>query len=287
MRILVAGAAGQLGATMLESLAGRHDVIATTLRELDIRDHRAVTAAVREARPAAVINCTAFTDVDRAEDEPVEALDVNAFGVRALALAARDAGAAFVHFSTDFVFDGAGTRPYTEDDLPNPRSAYACSKLIGEWFARDAGRHYVLRVESLFGAPTAPGAPRRSSVDVIVDSILAGREARVFVDRTVSPSYTRDVAAATALLIEREAPSGLYHCVNSGHCTWHELGLEVGRQVGVEARLAPVRMADVKLRAARPIYCALDNRKLAQAGMPMPTWQDALARHLSERTKRP
>jgi dTDP-4-dehydrorhamnose reductase len=232
-------------------------------------------------RPDVVVNCSAYTDVDRAEDEPVEALEVNAFAVRALAAEAEAVGAVFVHYSTDFVFDGAAGRPYTEADQPNPRSTYACSKLIGEWFAAEASRHYVLRVESVFGGP--PAGARPTSVDRIVDRLVDGEEVPVFSDRTVSPSYQRDVAAATRALVERGAPPGLYHCVNSGACTWEELAREAARLMGTSARLKPLRMADAGLRANRPRYCALSNAKLAAAGVPMPTWQDALARYLAER----
>jgi dTDP-4-dehydrorhamnose reductase len=283
MRVLVVGAAGHLGSVVREHLAASADVTATTRADLDVRDHRAVQSMVRRLRPDVVINCSAYTDVDRAEEEPVEALEVNAFAVRALAGACRDHGAVFVHYSTDFVFDGAADRPYTESDEPNPRSTYACSKLVGEWFARDAGRHYVLRVESVFESAAASTDPRRTSVDRIVDAILEGREARVFVDRTVSPSSCRDVARATRELIERNAPPGLYHCVNSGSCTWEQLAREVARQVGVDPRLALVRMADVALRAERPRYCALSNARLAAAGVRMPTWQEAIGRYLAAR----
>jgi dTDP-4-dehydrorhamnose reductase len=283
MKILIAGAAGQLGLAMTDRLSRRHDVTPTTLEDLDVTDDRAVRDAVARLAPDAIVNCTAFTDVDAAEERPVEALAVNAFAVRSLARAASDAGCVLVHYSTDFVFDGRACAPYTEADHPNPRSTYACSKLIGEWFAEETPRHYVLRVESLFGGlPGAPGS-RRTSVDRIIDSILAGQEARVFVDRTVSPSYTVDVSMATERLLEERLPHGLYHCVNSGFCTWYELAVEVGRRLGISPRLLAVPVADVKLRAERPTYCALSNARLESAGIAMPTWQDAIGRYLAAR----
>jgi dTDP-4-dehydrorhamnose reductase len=199
---------------------------------------------------------------------------VNAFAVRSLARAAGAAGAVLVHYSTDFVFDGETDRPYTEADEPRPKSVYGQSKLLGEWFALDAGG-VVLRVESLFGGPKP-----RSSVDKIISALLADREAPVFVDRVVSPSYVDDVAWATAVLLETGAARGLYHCVNTGHATWHDLGVEIARLLGRPARLAPIRVADVQMRASRPRYCALTNDKLARAGAPMPTWQDALGRYV-------
>jgi dTDP-4-dehydrorhamnose reductase len=279
MRVLVVGAAGRLGSAVVRQFEGRAELTATLRGDLDVCDRRAVAERVSGMRPAVVVNCTAFNDVDGAEDRPAEALDVNAFAVQGLADASRAVGATLIHYSTDFVFDGAATRPYTEEDEPNPRSAYACSKLLGEWFAAAAPRHYVLRVESLFGPPAVGQRP--SSVDRIVGAVREGRDVRVFVDRTVSPSCADDVARATWALIEGDAAPGLYHCVNSGACTWDALALEVGRQLGVRPRLVKVRMAEVAMRAPRPLYCALSNAKLAAAGFPMPDWQDALARHLA------
>jgi dTDP-4-dehydrorhamnose reductase len=283
MRVLVTGAEGLLGRASVSELTGHHEVTPTTLQSLDIRDHRAVEAVVATVKPHAIVNCAAYTDVDGSEDHPVEALEVNALAVRSLAAAAARHEAIFVHYSTDFVFDGLADRPYVEEDRPNPRSTYACSKLIGEWLATEAARHYVLRVESLFGAVRQPGEAPRTSVDRIVESIAEGRPVRVFTDRTVSPSYVVDVAAATRALLERGAPPGIYHCVNSGACTWADLAREVARQLAADAAIVPVSMADVGLRAERPRFCALSNRKLGEAGFPMRTWQEALAHYLSGR----
>ena len=133
-------------------------------------------------RPDAVVNCAAYNDVDGAEDHASDAIRVNALAVRALARACADAGAALVHYSTDFVFGGDAERPYSEDDEPAPQSVYASSKLLGEWFAAVATRHYVLRVESLVG-----GTHRRGSVDRIAAAILHGQPVRAFRDRTVTP----------------------------------------------------------------------------------------------------
>jgi dTDP-4-dehydrorhamnose reductase len=279
VRIAVVGARGQLGAAVAHECARAHDTIPFGREDLDASDAAAVDAAIDRVRPGAIVNAVAYTDVDGAEDHPVEALNANAFAARALARAAGRHGAALVHFSTDFVFDGTASAPYTEQDRPNPRSVYAASKLLGEWFALDAAGAYVLRVESLFGR--APGArPSKGSVAGIVNTLLAGGAAKVFEDRTISPTYVLDAARATRQLIERHATPGIYHCVNSGRCTWLELAQELARQLGVEPRLVPVRMPDMKLRAHRPQYCALSNEKLRSAGIEMPTWQDALGRHV-------
>jgi dTDP-4-dehydrorhamnose reductase len=190
---------------------------------------------------------------------------------------ATEIGATLVHFSTDFVFDGVTSRPYVEDDTPNPRSTYACSKLLGEWLAQETPQHYVLRVESLFG-----GAQVRSSVDRMLASIRAGEEVRAFVDRMVSPSYVPDVVTATAALVERGSPYGLYHCVNTGWTNWAALAREIAGLAGRPgAPIREVRMADAGLAASRPQFAALSNDKLSREGIVMPTWQDALRRYVS------
>ena len=161
MTIVVTGAAGQLGSTLSKRFAFEHEVIAFDRSGLDLTDFVDVFNKIREIRPTVIVNCAAYNDVDGAEDDAVTALSVNAFGVRALAQAAKEVGATLVHYSTDFVFDGNGTSPYTESDRPNPKSVYAMSKLLGEWFAHDTVS-YVLRVESLFGG-SSDGSHRSSS----------------------------------------------------------------------------------------------------------------------------
>jgi dTDP-4-dehydrorhamnose reductase len=273
----VVGARGQLGTAILREFERYHEVVGFGRDTLDVSDDLAVAAAMARVKPDAIINCAAYNDVDGAEEHPVDALNGNAFAVRALARAASEHEAILVHYSTDFVFDGTASEPYTETDTPNPRSTYAASKLLGEWFANDAPRAYVLRVESLFGR-AAGGGPSKGSVASIVKTLMAGGEARVFEDRTVSPTYIIDAAWATRLLVERTPPPGVYHCVNAGHCTWLELARELAGCLGVEPRLAPVRMAGLTLKAERPLYCALSTDKLAAAGIVMPPWQDAIRR---------
>ena len=282
MWIAVVGARGQLGAALVHEFAAGHDIRAFGRAELDISNDGAVAAAMAEIRPQVILNGAAFTDVDGAEDRPIEALNSNAFGVRTLARAAQEHGAVLVHYSTDFVFDGRTATPYVETDATNPQSVYAASKLLGEWFAQDAPGAYVLRVEGIFGE--TPGAgPAKGSAAGILRGLRAGGEVKVFEDRTITPSYVSDAARATRQLIESHAPAGLYHCVNSAPTTWYEFALEMARLIGVEPRLTKVRMADMNLPARRPLYCALSNDKLRSIGIEMPTWQDALARYLGAR----
>jgi dTDP-4-dehydrorhamnose reductase len=281
MRVVVMGCGGQLGAAVVQEFKGRrHDVVALDHADVDVTRRDAVAVEIPRHKPDLLINCTGYNAVDAAEDDPVAALEVNALGVRALAESARTIGAVFIHYGSDFVFDGEGRRPYTEDDRPRPKSVYAASKMLGDWFALDVPRAYVLRVESLFGR-AVDGPPPKGSVEQIVQALRAGKPIKVFEDRTVTPTFVIDAARATRELSERQPEPGLYHCVNSGSCTWLELAREAARQLGVNGQFEPIRLADMKLKAQRPLYCAMSNAKLASAGITMPTWQDALSRYLS------
>jgi dTDP-4-dehydrorhamnose reductase len=281
--VLVLGAGGQLGESMAVGLGATHAVIARTRADLDVTNTAAVERQIAALCPDAIVNCSAYTNVDGAEADPLAALATNAWAVRGIARAAARIDATFVHFSTDFVFDGDATRPYTEADAPNPRGTYAMSKLLGEWLAADVERHYVLRVESLFGGRLA-----RSSVDVMATGIDAGGPVRAFADRTVSPSFVEDVVTATRSILANRPPVGVYHCVNSGFGTWLDVAHTIRQLRGrPDARVDAIRMAEARLKAPRPLFAALDNRKLTDAGIVMPDWQDAIARYLSTRMPAP
>ena len=275
MRLLLLGAGGHLGSTFAD--AAGHEITSLTRADVDVTDHDALLDAVDRVHPDVLINCTAYNNVDGAEDDVATALAVNAMAVRSMAAAARRVGATLVHYSTDFVFDGEATVPYTEEDRACPVSTYGCSKLLGEWFAQDAPRWYVLRVESLFG-----GRQARSSVDKIAAALRDGRQAPVFADRVVTPSFVDDVRDATLALLARETPSGLFHCVNSGHGTWADVGRHIAGLLSADPGLLKMTsVKDVQLRARRPTYGALANQKLASAiGAPLPDWQDAVARYV-------
>jgi dTDP-4-dehydrorhamnose reductase len=275
-RVVVTGAAGQLGSTVVDRLSPRCEIVPFTRAELDIADDEKVRATMASIAPDVVINCAAYNDVDGAESNAMAALTANSLGVRALARAAAAARATFVHYSTDFVFDGESNRPYLESDPPRPLSTYGLSKLLGEWFALEVPSAYVLRVESLFG-----GRPAKSSVDKILAGLRAGTPVKVFHDRTVTPSFVDDVAAATEQMLDAHAPSGIYHCVNSGTVTWLGIAEKIAALLRRETEIVPVSVDDVKLTARRPRYCALSNQKLGSIGVTLPSWTDAIERYVT------
>lgn len=274
--VLLTGAAGQLAGAMAARLEGRCRLTALRRAELDITSSRDVDRVMDELRPQLILNCAAYNDVDGAESDARAALAGNGLAVGHLAEAARRLDATLVHYSTDFVFDPpTDVGPLAETDTIRPRSVYAQSKLLGEVFAREAPRHYVLRVASLFGASNG-----KSSVDKLALAIRRGQRVKAFVDRTVTPSYVFDVAEATLAMLAADVPYGLYHCVNSGATSWGVLARTLASLLGAspEDAVEDVPFAALAAPAPRPQFPALSNAKLAAAGVPMPTWQDALAR---------
>jgi len=283
MKIVIVGAHGQLGSAVVRELRGDGlEVTALARRVLDVTSRRAVDGLMAFA-PDVIINCTAWNDVDGAETQAAAAFAVNHTAVSHLAGVARRAGATLVHYSSDFVFDGRGHEPYVEDAIPSPLNVYGRSKLAGEEEARQVSSHYIVRLSSVFGGRKGEGRGGRGTIDRMLDALLTDKAVGAFTDRTVTPSYTVDVARATHALLMRGAPYGVYHCVSSQSTTWYRLAEEAARIVESRSRVVPVLSEDVATIAVRPRYCALANEKLALAGYRMAAWPDALRRHLADR----
>jgi dTDP-4-dehydrorhamnose reductase len=277
LRIVVVGAGGQLGQALVRELRKTgHEVAALTRSALDVTQRLNVLDRVAKLKPEVVMNATVL-GVDASEDDPKAALAVNAFAVRSLADVARASGAALVHFSSDYVFDGTATAPYRETDHPNPVNVYGATKLLGEMYAQNAPRGFVIRVEGLFGTPDAKG-----TIDKMVAEARQGRTLTAFYDRKVSPVHVDDVAAATRRLVEKKAAAGVYHCVNSGFATWHEIALEIVRLTASASNVIPASLERSGLRTTRPLFSALSNEKLANAGIDLPPWQSALERAIRD-----
>jgi len=285
MRIAVVGAAGQLGRELCRLLPPA-DTIPLTRSDADLHDTAAVCTRLAAVRPDVVVNCAADNRVDAAEADARDAVAVNALGVAALARHCRDHGALLVHVSTDYVFDGRATRPYTEDDPVGPLGAYARTKLAGELFAQAlAPRHAILRVAGLY----AEGGSRGKGgnfVDKVLAQARVGKPLRIVADQITAPTWARDVAEAMVRLVPRlaagSAPTGVYHVTNAGACSWYEFAqaaLEVAR---VPAEITPIDTAELAAPAPRPAYSVLANARLSAIGEPpLRSWHDALAAYLA------
>ena len=280
MKILLTGRAGQVGSALVPALAPLGEVSAFDRRGLDLLDPQSIRSIIAKARPDVIVNAAAYTAVDRAQAERDAAFAVNAAAVGVLAEEARKRDALLVHFSTDYVFDGGKTAPYVETDTTGPLGVYGESKLAGERAVTASGcRHFTFRTSWVYG----PGG--RNFVYAILAAAKNRPELRVVNDQHGAPTSSEAIARAVARILSsveyREKPSGIYHLSAAGRTTWYEFALEMARVIGVEPRLIKVRVAEMKLRAKRPLYCALSNDKLRSAGVDMPAWQDALARYLT------
>lgn len=291
MRIALIGAAGQLGADLRTALPGQ--VVPLTHADIELSDAGSVASALDRVGPDCVVNAAAYTLVDKAEDEPEVAFAVNALGPRHLAEWCRRSGALLVHFSTDYVFSGAGAenppRPFREDDLPDPGSVYAVSKLAGEHFVR-AGcpRHVVLRTCGLYGhhATAAKGNFVETMLRLGRERMRAGEPLAIVDDHVCTPTSTADLAAVTARLLATSR-YGLFHATNSGNTTWRGFAEEIFRIEQLPVAVKPISSPERPRKARRPSYSVLDGTRMGRIlGGLMPPWEDALRRYLAGRPSR-
>lgn len=276
--LLIAGANGMLGHA-LQIVGGQRGLsfFAPVESEFDITSVADVARVVRafaELHPDGVlINAAAYTNVERAEDDPETAFAVNRTGARLLAAAAARAGLPFVHVSTDFVFDGTKDGAYTEDDAPNPLSVYGVSKLAGERVVHSANpTALIVRTAWVFG-PYGTNFPTK-----ILERAAGSIAVTVVNDEVGSPTYTLDLAAGILDLLEARA-RGVFHLAGSGSCTRDEMAREILRLAGLErVKVIAVPSSTFPTKAARPANSVLDCSKAAALGVTMPDWHDALAR---------
>jgi dTDP-4-dehydrorhamnose reductase len=292
MNVVLLGSAGQVGVLLAGALGCFAKVTAFDRSTLDLSDLDALRLALREARPAVVINAAAFTDVDRAEREEAAATRVNGDAVAALGEECRRLRAALVHYSTDFVFDGRASKPYREDDATAPLGAYGRSKLAGERaLVESEAPALILRTAWVY----SPG--RRSFVASILRLARERETLRIVSDQAGSPTFAGDLACATALLVHgvRRDPfgaideaRGVYHLAGGGIATRFELAAATiaGDPRAGEHRvtkLEPVASTEYPLPAARPAFAPLDCEKMQKRfGIALPPWRDALVRALRQ-----
>ncbi len=291
-RLLILGAAGQLGADLARHARadGRYEVTAFTREDLDLARTDAIGPALDDARFDILVNCAAWTGVDDAEDHATEAFAVNAHAVREIAGACRRQGARLMTISTDYVFDGETDRAYTEDAPPGPLNVYGASKLMGESLARTewlAGTT-VVRTASLFGTGAGgPDRPATNFVNTMIGAAQEGRSLTVVDDVTMSPTWTGHLAPALLELIDAEAPAGVYHLAAQGSATWYELARAALDGAGVETELSPTDSAGYSAPARRPRYTVLDTARAGLLGIRLPRWEEGVAGYLRERYLEP
>jgi dTDP-4-dehydrorhamnose reductase len=276
MKVLITGAGGMLGHDVTTACHARGaEVVALGHDALDISDPGAVDATLSSHRPDAVVNCAAFTDVDGAEDDEAGAMKVNDEGAALLAAGAASVGAKIVHPSTDYVFDGAGNRPYVESDMPAPISAYGRTKQGGETsVAVSNERHFIVRAGWLFGVHG------KNFVETMLRLGNSQPEVLVVSDQVGRPTYTRHLAEALAILLEGE-DFGIHHIAAAGHCSWYEFAQEIFDQAGVECRVMAGTTEMLGRKAPRPAYSVLGSERAEP--IELPHWKRGLAEYLAER----
>ena len=284
MKILVTGVTGQLGgevATAFKRLG--YEVIATDRQTLDFMQPAQAAALIRSQQPDWVINCAAYTQVDKAESDPEAAFTVNRDTPGQLAQAVAEYGGQLLQVSTDFVFDGQQTRPYIEDDVPNPLGVYGRSKLEGEQAVLAA-----LPTATLLRTAWVYGAHGHNFVKTMLRLAGEGKPLRVVSDQIGSPTWTSDIVTAITTLVDRQA-SGVFHFTAAGETSWHGFAsaiLEEASRIGFEVKtdsVEPIPTTDYPTPATRPAYSVLNTDKIKPLlSAPVPGWRDSLKNMLQE-----
>jgi dTDP-4-dehydrorhamnose reductase len=281
VRVLVTGSAGMLGHALRGSCPPGTTMLDADLPGVDVTDPSSVARALSEARPDAVLNAAAFTNVDACETHEAEATAVNGAGAGHVAAACAAAGIPVLHVSTDYVFDGLIPAPgeYSEEDRTGPLSAYGRGKLLGETLVRRATpRHWIVRTQWLYGSHG------KNFVDTMLKLASERPELAVVDDQVGSPTCTHDLAPVLWLLLGLAPPFGTYHASNAGSCSWHDFAAEIFRLSGSGVRLKRQSTAELGRPAPRPARSVLCNARLRAAlGTALPSWQEGLQRYLRRR----
>lgn len=276
MRVFVTGVKGQLGYDTVNELEKRGiEAIGVDIDEMDITDAAACDCVITEAKPDAVIHCAAYTAVDAAEDNIDLCRKVNGEGPRNIAEVCKKLDIPMMYISTDYVFDGEGTRPWEPDDERHPLNVYGLTKCEGELAVEELlEKYFTIRIAWVFGV---------NGKNFIKTMLRLGEErgaVSVVDDQIGSPTYTYDLARLMVDMILTDK-YGRYHATNEGLCTWYEFACEIFKQAGMDVKVTPVSSDEFPAKAKRPHNSRMDKSKLAANGFtPLPTWQDALGRYL-------
>jgi dTDP-4-dehydrorhamnose reductase len=278
MKVVVTGAAGQLGKdVVLELVRRNHEAFGADRQQLDITNEADVQAFIRDVKPDVILHCAAYTNVDAAEENEQVAYQINGLGTEYLAKAAKQVGAKMLYISTDYVFDGTATEPYNVDHPTKPIGAYGRTKLAGEEFLqKNLEQFFIIRTAWVFGV---------YGQNFVKTMLRLGKERGeigVVHDQVGSPTYTVDLARFMVELMETDK-YGIYHATNSGVCSWYEFAVEIFKQTGLNVKVNPLTSDQFPRPAARPKYSVLSKKKiLEQDFTPLREWKEALAAYLDE-----
>lgn len=278
MKLLVTGVKGQLGHDVVEECKKRGiSAVGVDVEEMDITDPAACEKVIKEAGVDAVVHCAAYTAVDAAEDNVEVCRKVNADGTENIARVCRELGIKMMYFSTDYVFNGKGERPWKPEDKREPLNVYGQTKYEGELAVeRELERYFILRIAWVFGV---------NGKNFIKTMLRLGKErgaVSVVNDQVGSPTYTADLAVLVVDMIQTEK-YGIYHVTNEGLCSWYEFACRIFKEAGMDVEVTPVSSDAFPAKAKRPSNSRMDKSKLTENGFSLlPGWEDALRRYLNE-----
>lgn len=281
MNVLVTGANGQLGNEMrLMAQNSSYHYIFTDVEELDITDFNAILQTVKEKEIQIIVNCAAYTNVDKAENDFDIANALNNIAVGRLANVAKAQNATLIHISTDYVFNGNNHIPYTEDDITDPIGVYGKTKLAGEETIKKVGCNYIiLRTAWLYSKWGNNFVKTMQKLTLEKDGLS------VIFDQIGSPTYAKDLAHAISLIIERNMlnQQGIYHYSNEGVCSWFDFAKEICELSGHNCNITPIHSQEYPSKVTRPHYSVLDKTKFKETfGIPVPYWKDSLKKCINE-----
>jgi len=274
MKILITGCHGQLGKELISQMKDKYTLCLYDVDTLDITDRQAVEQVVAQDKPHVIINAAAYTNVEKAQDQPQQANAVNAIGAENLARACKQQQAKLVHISTDYVFDGKALSPYEEWNTPSPISVYGNSKLWGEKLIENiGGSYFILRTAWLYG-------DGNNFVKTMLRLAKDKDEISVVADQYGTPTYTKDLVKVIEQLMHTDY-YGLYHASNEGSCSWYEFAQAIMTKAHQKTRIVPITTDQFPVKATRPQYAVMNNALLNIRGLnTMRPWQEALDDYL-------
>lgn len=277
MKVLVTGVKGQLGFDVMNELKKRGlEAVGADIEEMDITDAESVNRFIMAAKPDAVIHCAAYTAVDAAEENEDICRRVNADGTRNIAKVCKELDCKMIYISTDYVFDGQGSRPWEPDEERHPLNVYGQTKYEGELAVQELlEKYFIVRIAWVFGVNG------KNFVKTMLNLAQTHDTLTVVNDQYGSPTYTYDLARLLVDMVQTDK-YGIYHATNEGICTWYEFACEIFKQANVAVKVLPVSAAEYRAKAKRPENSRMSKEKLTENGFErLPSWQDALGRYLA------
>lgn len=282
MKIAIIGANGQLGTDLTEQLKSKNEVIPLTQEDIEISDPESVQTVLGQYTPDVVINTAAYHKVDECENNPIKSFEINGLGSKYLAAATQKLGARFIHISTDYIFDGKQSIPYTEDDLPNPLNVYANTKLAGEYFVQQETDNYIIaRVSGIYGK-TRCMAKGGNFINTMLRLYREGKHLKVVTDEILTPTWTVEISRQIEVMIDKHL-TGLFHITQEGACSWHEFASAIFKILDIQIDIEKATVASFPASIKRPHYSVLENKalKTAESNIMKP-WKEALTEFLNQ-----